>query len=143
MDLSPRARRVARFFRHNREAPLALVIGVATGPVIAAFIRTTGLVEARLYMADSRSRMRLVFPAAGGLVSGLLLSRFFPDARGSGISQTKAALFTGRTVSLRTTLGKFLCCSVSLGSGISLGREEPSVQIDAGIASEAGRRLGL
>ncbi len=120
-----------------------MVIGVTASLVIVAFIGTTEMLGARLYTAQSPAWMRLVFPAAGALLSGLLLYRFFPDARGSGIPQTKAALFTGRAVSLRTTLGKFFCCSVSLGSGIALGREGPSVQIGAGIASEAGRRLGL
>jgi CIC family chloride channel protein len=40
-------------------------------------------------------------------------------------------------------LGKFLCCSITLASGIPLGREGPSVQIGAGIASVLGRRVGL
>ncbi|MGB9609633.1 MAG: chloride channel protein, partial [Bryobacteraceae bacterium] len=115
MDLSSRAATLARFLKKNREAPLAILIGIATSLVIAAFIWTTELVGARLYTAESPAWMRLLFPAAGALFSGLLLYRFFPDARGSGIPQTKAALFTGRTVSLRTMLGKFVCCSVSLG----------------------------
>lgn len=130
-------------FRQNREAPLAVAIGVTASLVIVAFIWMTEMLGARLYTAQSPAWMRLVFPTLGALLSGLLLYRFFPDARGSGIPQTKAALFTGRTISLRTTFGKFICCSVSLGSGISLGREGPSVQIGGGIASEAGRRLGL
>ena len=40
-------------------------------------------------------------------------------------------------------LGKFLCSSVSLATGIALGREGPSVQVGAGLASVLGRRLGL
>ncbi len=136
-------RGLAQSLTAHREAPLAILTGIATSLAIVAFIWATELVGARLYTPDSPAWMRLAFPAAGSLLSGLLLYRFFPDARGSGIPQTKAALFTGRTVSLRTTIGKFLCCSVSLGSGISLGREGPSVQIGAGVASEAGRRLGL
>ncbi|GIU75126.1 MAG: transport integral membrane protein [Bryobacteraceae bacterium] len=143
MDFSSRAAALVRFLKKNREAPLAILIGVVTSLVIAAFIWTTELVGARLYTAESPAWMRLIFPAAGALFSGLLLYRYFPDARGSGIPQTKAALFTGRTVSLRTAIGKFVCCSVSLGSGISLGREGPSVQIGAGIVSGIGRRVGL
>lgn len=143
MEEGSRIRRVAGLLVQNREAPLAILIGLATSLVIAAFIWTTEMVGARLYTAESPAWMRLIVPAAGALISGLLLYRMFPDARGSGIPQTKATLFTFRTVSLRTTIGKFLCCSVSLGSGISLGREGPSVQIGAGVASEAGRRLGL
>ena len=40
---------------------------------------------------------------------GYLLARYFPDARGSGVPQTKAALFArDGFISLRTVLGKFL-----------------------------------
>jgi len=75
---------------------------------------------------------------------GYLLFRYFPYARGSGVPQTKAALFAreGR-ITLRTVLGKFFCTSATLASGIPLGREGPSVQVGAGIASVLGRFLGL
>ena len=46
-------------------------------------------------------------------------------------------------IRLRTVLGKFGCSSVSLASGIALGREGPSVQVGAGIASTLGPQLGL
>ncbi|OLE14628.1 MAG: hypothetical protein AUG89_01225 [Acidobacteria bacterium 13_1_20CM_4_56_7] len=73
-----------------------------------------------------------------------MLYRYFPYARGSGVPQTKAALYAqeGRIL-LRTVLGKFFCTSATLASGIPLGREGPSVQVGAGIASVLGRRLGL
>jgi CIC family chloride channel protein len=60
------------------------------------------------------------------------------------VPQTKAALFAreGR-ITLRTVLGKFFCTSATLASGIPLGREGPSVQVGAGIASVLGRLLGL
>jgi CIC family chloride channel protein len=75
---------------------------------------------------------------------GYLLARYFPDARGSGVPQTKAALFAREGfISLRTVLGKFVCTATTLASGIPLGREGPSVQVGAGIASVLGRRLGL
>src|SRR5437773_1080333 len=75
---------------------------------------------------------------------GYLLFKYFPNARGSGVPQTKAALYAreGR-ISLRTVFGKFFCTSVTLASGIPLGREGPSVQVGAGIASVLGRKLGL
>jgi CIC family chloride channel protein len=60
------------------------------------------------------------------------------------VPQTKAALFAreGR-ITLGTVLGKFFCTSVTLACGIPLGREGPSVQVGAGIASVLGRRIGL
>ena len=83
-------------------------------------------------------------PTAGSLITGYLLWRFFPFARGSGIPQTKFALFIndGR-IAFRTVCGKFFCCSASLASGIALGREGPSVQIGAGLASVVARGAGL
>lgn len=123
---------------------LTLVIGALVGLVVVAFIVLTGRLGARMYPPDGAPWRRLVVPVLGSLVSGYLLYRYFPFARGSGIPQTKAALFArdGR-IRLRTVLGKFFCCSISLASGIALGREGPAVQVGAGIASVLGRRLGL
>lgn len=85
-----------------------------------------------------------MFPVVGSLTMGLLLYRYFPNARGSGVPQAKAALFArDGFISLRTVLGKFFCTSATLASGIPLGREGPSVQVGAGIASLLGRHLGL
>src|SRR5437868_8574363 len=98
----------------------------------------------RLYPPDGAPWRRLLFPIAGSLAVGYLLFRYFPYARGSGVPQTKAALYArdGRIL-LRTVLGKFFCTSATLASGIPLGREGPSVQVGAGIASVLGRLLGL
>jgi CIC family chloride channel protein len=97
-----------------------------------------------MYPAGGAAWRRLLMPVLGSLATGFLLSKYFPNARGSGIPQTKFALFINNGyISLRTVIGKFLCCSVSLASGIALGREGPSVQIGAGIASVMGRRFKL
>jgi CIC family chloride channel protein len=123
---------------------LSLVIGVLVGLVVVAFILLTGRLSARMYPAGGAAWRRLVIPAAGSLVTGFLLYRFFPDARGSGIPQTKAAIFVNQGyLSLRTVLGKFFCCSTSLATGIALGREGPSVHIGAGISSVLARKFGL
>src|SRR5271169_752108 len=123
---------------------LALVIGALTGLAVVAFILLTERAGIRLYPAGSAPWRRLLFPIAGSLGIGYLLFRYFPDARGSGVPQTKAALFArdGR-ITLRTVLGKFFCTSATLASGIPLGREGPSVQVGGGIASVLGRLLGL
>ncbi|MGB0034399.1 MAG: chloride channel protein [Candidatus Acidiferrales bacterium] len=123
---------------------LALVIGALTGLAVVAFILLTERVGMRLYPAGGAPWRRLLFPVVGSLGIGYLLFRYFPDARGSGVPQTKAALYAraGR-ITLRTVIGKFFCTSATLASGIPLGREGPSVQVGAGIASVLGRRLGL
>ena len=123
---------------------LSLVIGALVGLVVVAFILLTGRLAAHMYPAGGAGWRRILVPTLGSLVTGLLLYRFFPDARGSGIPQTRAAIFIheGR-ISIRTVIGKFACCATSLASGIALGREGPSVQIGAGISSVIARRLGL
>ncbi len=123
---------------------LTLIIGAVVGLVVAAFIYVTENLGARMYPDGSAAWRRVLIPTAGALFTGYLLSRFFTNARGSGIPQTKAALFLrDGYITMRTVLGKFGCCSASLASGIALGREGPSVQVGAGIASVLGRRLGL
>ena len=123
---------------------LSLVIGALVGLVVVAFILLTGRLAARMYPAGGSGWRRVLVPVLGSLSTGYLLWRYFPFARGSGIPQTKFALFVndGRIL-FRTVIGKFFCCSAALASGIALGREGPSVQVGAGIASVVARNLGL
>lgn len=123
---------------------LTLLIGAVVGVVVVLFIVITERLGTKLYPADGAAWRRFVVPVSGSLISGWLLSRYYPNARGSGIPQTKVALFVrnGR-IRFRTVFGRFVCSSLSLASGIALGREGPSVQIGGGIASVIGRRLGL
>ncbi|MGA9903796.1 MAG: chloride channel protein, partial [Terriglobales bacterium] len=123
---------------------LSLVIGALTGLAVVAFILLTEHMGMRLYPVGGARWRRVLFPVMGSLSIGYLLYRYFPNARGSGVPQTKAALFAreGR-ITLRTVFGKFFCTSVTLASGIPLGREGPSVQVGAGIGSVLGRFLGL
>ena len=123
---------------------LTLVIGALVGATVVAFILLTERFGARLYPAGGMGLRRLLVPVAGSLVMGYLLYRYFPDARGSGVPQTKAALYAreGR-IALGTVFGKFFCTSATLASGIPLGREGPAVQVGAGLASVLGRKLGL
>src|SRR5271165_1037473 len=139
-------RHVAEFRQRDGQIflVLALVIGALTGMAVVAFIVLTEHLGMRLYPVGGARWRRVLFPVAGSLGVGYLLYRYFPNARGSGVPQTKAALFAreGR-ITLRTVFGKFFCTSVTLASGIPLGREGPSVQVGAGIASVLGRFLGL
>jgi CIC family chloride channel protein len=121
---------------------LALVVSATVGVIIVAFVALTEHMG-RVLLASGGMR-RLLSPLIGSLVGGWLLYRFFPEARGSGIPQTRVALvLRDGVIGLRTVIGKFICASISLGSGVALGREGPSVHIGAGVASVAGRALGL
>jgi CIC family chloride channel protein len=123
---------------------LTLLIGALVGAIVVAFILLTERFGARLYPAGGAAWRRLLVPVMGSLGMGYLLFRYFPEARGSGVPQTKAALFAreGR-ITLGTVFGKFFCTSATLASGIPLGREGPAVQVGAGLASVLGRKLRL
>ena len=123
---------------------LSLLIGALVGAIVVAFIVLTEHVGMRLYPLDASVWRRLLIPIASSLVMGYLLFKYFPDARGSGVPQTKAALYArGGYISLATVFGKFFCTSATLASGIPLGREGPAVQVGAGLASVLGRWLRL
>src|SRR5882762_7704907 len=143
---TPLLHRVARLREREDQVflILALVIGALTGLAVVAFILLTERMGMRLYPVGGAPWRRLLFPVVGSLGIGYLLYRYFPNARGSGVPQTKAALFAreGR-ITLRTVLGKFFCTSATLASGIALGREGPSAQVGASIASVLGRLLAL
>jgi CIC family chloride channel protein len=91
------------------------------------------------------SALRIVgAPTAVGLLVAVLVVHFFPAVRGSGVNQTKAALYIyNGYIPFRNAVGKFICSALAIGSGQSLGPEDPSLQIGASLASALGRRLEL
>ena len=141
------SRQWTAFLREREEQVfllLTLLIGALVGLTVVAFILLTERFGARLYPAGGMGLRRLLVPIVGSLGMGYLLYRYFPNARGSGVPQTKAALYAREGyISLKTVVGKFFCTSATLASGIPLGREGPAVQVGAGIASVLGRHLGL
>jgi CIC family chloride channel protein len=78
------------------------------------------------------------------LIVSVLVVHLFRGVRGSGVNQTKAALYIfNGTIPLRTSIGKLITSALAIGAGHSLGPEDPSLQIGAGLASFLGRRLNL
>ena len=123
---------------------LSLVVGILVGLVTVGFILVTGRLAAHMYPAGGAGWRRILVPTLGALSTGFLLAKYFPFARGSGIPQAKFALVVNDgLITFRTIVGKLLCCSTSLASGLALGREGPSVQVGAGVASVIGRNAGL
>ena len=66
----------------------------------------------------------ILVPTVAGLVIALLVRYVFPEARGSGINQTKAALYIHNGyISIRTVLGKFLLSALAIGAATRWGRK--------------------
>ncbi|MBI4164504.1 MAG: chloride channel protein [Acidobacteria bacterium] len=125
---------------------LAVIIGLVSGLAVVLFRIAIDWTHIRLLgsgLAPTAPRVVLV-PTLGGLVVALLVMRFFRRVRGSGVNQTKAAVYIyDGYIPFNTVVGKFLTCALAIGSGHSLGPEDPSLQMGAGIASALGRRLRL
>ncbi|HUK36399.1 MAG TPA: chloride channel protein [Vicinamibacterales bacterium] len=123
---------------------IAIVIGVYSGLAVVGFriaIEWFRLRALGSSLVPAYPRV-LIVPAATGLIIALLAVRWFPAVRGSGVNQTKAALYIyDGFISFRTVVGKFLTSALAIGSGQSLGPEDPSLQIGAGLASVMGRAL--
>jgi chloride channel protein, CIC family len=125
---------------------LSIFIGIVSGLLVVSFrMAIEWLSVLLLGSSPNPHQPRLLFiPAAAGLVIALLTRYVFPNVRGSGINQTKAALYIHNGyISFRTVIGKFLLSALAIGSGHSLGPEDPSLQIGAGVASLISRRFGM
>jgi CIC family chloride channel protein len=145
-DLVTRARRAVPLDEDNFFLILAVVIGVLSGLAVVCFRRAIQLTTHWLFgAAQPVSHLRLLLvPTLAGLVLAALVILVFPGARGTGVNQTKSAVYIyNGYISFRTVIGKFLGSALAIGSGQSLGPEDPSLQMGAGIASILGRNLQL
>ena len=134
----------------GRLLALTIAVGAACGLAAVGFHLFIRLVEATLFARVTaasglqRALGLVLVPALGALVAGAALDRFAPEARGSGIPQVKW-VYGARTGRLRSRDGvaKFLLAALQIGTGSSLGREGPTVQICATVASALGRLFAL
>lgn len=123
---------------------LTILTGVAAGLVAVSLHQITYALTD--WMGTNRSFDLRAFLLGGG---GLLLSsyftwRHFPSSSGSGIPGVRVALavFHGR-IEFKNTLAKYFTTIFSLSSGLSLGREGPTVAITSGIGSTLGSMFSL
>ena len=96
---------------------LAIFIGIFSGLAVVCF--RIAIESARLVLLGSSlkpSFPRVVFiPCAVGLVVAFLVVRFFPRARGSGVNQTKGALYIyDGYIAGDTVIGKFLTSALAI-----------------------------
>jgi len=144
LDALERARASLSMREDNFFLLLSVIIGLFAGLAVVCFRITIDFT--RLWFlgpAPGSARIVLV-PTVAGLLLAVLVLRVFPRVRGSGVTQTKSAVYIyDGYISFDTVIGKFLTCALAIGSGQSLGPEDPSLQMGAGIASALGRRLHL
>jgi CIC family chloride channel protein len=125
---------------------LSVIIGLFAGLAVVCF--RISIDYTRLWLLGSGvnpGAVRIVLvPTVAGLLLAFIVLRIFPRVKGSGVTQTKSAVYIyDGYIPFDTVIGKFLTCALAIGSGQSLGPEDPSLQMGAGIASALGRRLHL
>ncbi|MGB0619393.1 MAG: chloride channel protein [Myxococcota bacterium] len=87
---------------------------------------------------------RIAIPAAGGALVGPLIYFFAREARGHGIPEVmKAVAIRGGVIRARIVSVKALASALSIGTGGSVGREGPIVQIGSAFGSTIGQKLQL
>ena len=91
-----------------------------------------------------RRWLLLVLPVIGGLIAGLLVKTFAPEAEGTGTDNYIEAFHNkGGTMRRRVPLIKALATIATLASGGSAGKEGPIAQTGAGIGSALGHYLKM
>lgn len=129
---------------------VTILAGGLCGLAAVAFHLTIGALEKLLIDRANAGHgytwivWTILSPALGGLIVGVGLTFWAPGATGSGIPQVKVAYaLRSGLVPFRDAFGKFVLCSLQIGSGASLGLEGPTVQICAGVSSLLARAARL
>ncbi|MGH9537290.1 MAG: chloride channel protein [Terriglobales bacterium] len=125
---------------------LAVFIGLFAGLAVVCFRLAIDWTKIWLLgpVPEPHSWRLIAAPALTSFVVAILVIHIFPLVRGSGVNQTKAALYIyNGYIPFRTAVGKFITAALAIGSGQSLGPEDPSLQIGASLASALGRQLEL
>ncbi len=122
---------------------VTIVIGVAAGLSAVLFSLGIERFSHLLFGIEPSHARTLLVPPLVSLVTGALLLNV-PAVRGSGVPQTETAFHLDEgVIPAKVPFWKFVLGILCIGSGHSLGREGPSVQIGAGLASTIGRWLQL
>ena len=142
-----------RFSDTHRHTILWVITGIVCGFVAVAFhlsIDTIfhfvlGVAE---HLEESDRPWMIVFliaaPTFGGLITGLAVAKYGSGAAGSGIPQTKHAFHMKfGYLQMKDAVVRFVIGAISVGSGMSLGREGPTVHICSAVASKIARTFGL
>lgn len=149
-----RERRTRRILseRRNVQFARAAVIGVVAGLIAVLFqYAVFGVEELRFAFREELIARSLpgwaILPLIGGvlgLFAGWIMHKYAPETSGSGIPHVKAVLLHMRELRwVRVLVVKFIGGVASLGAGLSLGREGPTVQMGAAVGKGVANYLKI
>ena len=145
-----RIRKLARDSTYLGPVLLALLVGLAGGA--GALVFRFLIAASRTLFFSERERVLpflgdygvILAPVVGLVLVSLLVRRFAPEARGHGVPEVQYAVRRrGGRIRPRVAAVKALASAVCIGSGGSVGREGPIVQIGSSLGSSLGSFLGL
>jgi CIC family chloride channel protein len=132
---------------------IAIIIGVLAGVAaigIRALIETISLLSfsgAGSYLENVMNTpwyWVILIPAIGGLIVGPLIYFFAPEAKGHGVPEVmQAILLRGGSIRPRVAFIKAIASAITIGTGGSVGREGPIIQIGSSIGSTVGQFFNL
>jgi CIC family chloride channel protein len=132
---------------------LAVLVGIGGGFGAVAFRMFISFAQSAFWQTDSYSleRVRSVpwywvvaAPAVGGLIVGFIVSRFAAEAKGHGVPEVlEAVALRGGRIRPRLVIAKLVASGICIGSGGSVGREGPIVQIGSSLGSTFGLWLRM
>jgi CIC family chloride channel protein len=123
---------------------LGAAVGLGTGLLAVVLIEIVRIAGAVAFGSAPSAMRTVVATTVGGLVVGLIVTYWVPEARGGGVAHLMEtiALGGGRMRAV-VAPGKLLATGISLGTGASGGREGPIVQIGGSVGSSLGRAFAL
>jgi CIC family chloride channel protein len=151
------AGRIAAWCRTNRAGlfPLALIVGAGAGLGAVVF---RYLVYGFTWLATGHNEFGqqghvgsshlpwlslgffVLIPVVGGLIYGPLIYRYAREARGHGVPEVMIAVAdNGGRIRPQVSVVKALASALCIGTGGSVGREGPIVQIGSALASSIGQ----
>jgi len=136
------------FTEHIRLTLLAVLIGFLAGlasvlfKFMIQFFQTLFWKVPNIITAVSSQpwHLTILIPVAGGLIIGPIIYYGAREAKGHGVPEIMESLiFRGGRIRNQVVAVKALASSICIGSGGSVGREGPIVQISSSLASTVGQ----
>ncbi|MFQ6083580.1 MAG: chloride channel protein [Candidatus Aminicenantia bacterium] len=137
------------FADHFKLLLLAILIGILGGFASVAFKILLRFFQSQFWgnptslLAAVQGKtwfLIILIPGIGGLLVGVLIHLGAREAKGHGVPEVmEAALLKGGIIRKRVSIVKALASSLCIGSGGSVGREGPIVQISSSLASTIGQ----